>query len=57
LLWALAVGAVKGFAISLGIGTVLDLVVARLYTRRAAAVLATTGVGSHGWFSLEGAAR
>lgn len=57
LLWALAVGAVKGFAISLGIGTVLDLIVARIYTRRAAAVLATTGVGSHGWFSIEGAAR
>jgi protein-export membrane protein SecD len=57
LLWALAVGAVKGFAISLGIGTVLDLIVARIYTRRAAAVLATTRVGSHGWFSIEGAAR
>lgn len=57
LLWALAVGAVKGFAISLGIGTVLDLVVARLFTRRAAAVLAATGLGSRGWFSIEGAAR
>jgi protein-export membrane protein SecD len=57
LLWALAVGAVKGFAISLGIGTVLDLVVARIYTRRAAGVLAETRLGSGGWFSIEGAAR
>ncbi|MEX1124824.1 MAG: protein translocase subunit SecD [Acidimicrobiia bacterium] len=57
LLWALAVGAVKGFAISLGIGTVLDLVVARMFTRRAAGVLAATKLGSGGWFSIEGAAR
>jgi protein-export membrane protein SecD len=57
LLWALAVGAVKGFAISLGIGTVLDLVVARLYTRRAAAVLAGTALGTRGWLSIRKAAR
>jgi preprotein translocase subunit SecD len=57
LLWALAVGAVKGFAISLGIGTVLDLIVARLYTRRAAALLAGTAVGTRGWLSITKAAR
>jgi len=57
LLWALAVGAVKGFAISLGIGTVLDLVVALVFTRRAAGVLAETRLGSGGSFSIEGAAR
>ncbi|HLF60105.1 MAG TPA: SecD/SecF family protein translocase subunit, partial [Acidimicrobiia bacterium] len=57
LLWALAVGAVKGFAISLGIGTVLDLVVALVFTRRAAGVLAETRLGSSGSFSIEGAAR
>jgi protein-export membrane protein SecD len=57
LLWALAVGAVKGFAISLGIGTVLDLVVALIFTRRAAGAMAETRLGSGGWFSIEGAAR
>jgi protein-export membrane protein SecD len=57
LLWALAVGAVKGFAISLGLGTVLDLVVALVFTRRAARVMAATRLGSGGWFSIEGAAR
>lgn len=57
LLWALAVGAVKGFAISLGIATVLDIFVARTFTRRAVAVLAETKLGSRGWFSIEGAAR
>jgi protein-export membrane protein SecD len=57
LLWALAVGAVKGFAISLGIGTVLDLIVALVFTRRAAGVMAETRLGSGGWFSIEGAAE
>jgi len=57
LLWFLAVGAVKGFAIALGLATVLDIIVARSYTRRAAALLATTRLGSGGWFSIEGAAR
>jgi protein-export membrane protein SecD len=57
LLWALAVGAVKGFAISLGIATVLDIFVARTFTRRAIAVLAATRLGTGGWFTMEGAAR
>ncbi len=57
LLWALAVGAVKGFAISLGIGTVLDLIVARLYTRRAAGLFAHTRLGKGGWLSISKAAR
>ena len=57
LLWLLAVGAVKGFAIALGIGTVLDLIVARLYTRRAASLLADTKLGDQGWFSIAKAAR
>jgi preprotein translocase subunit SecD len=57
LLWALAVGAVKGFAISLGIATVLDIFVARAFTRRAAILMAGTGLGTGGWFSIEGAAR
>ena len=57
LLWTLAVGAVKGFAIALGLATVLDIFIARSYTRRAVAMLARSRLGSGGWFSMEGAAR
>lgn len=57
LLWTLAVGAVKGFAIALGLATVLDIFVARSYTRRAVAILAQSRFGGGGWFSIEGAAR
>ncbi len=57
LLWALAVGAVKGFAIALGLATVLDIVIARSYTRRAVALLARSPLGTGGWFSIEGAAQ
>lgn len=57
LLWTLAVGAVKGFAIALGLATVLDIFVARSYTRRAVAMLASSRLGTGGWFSIEGAAR
>lgn len=57
LLWALAVGAVKGFAISLGIATLLDVFIARAYTRRAVAIMAAGPLGSGGGFSIEGAAR
>lgn len=57
LLWTLAVGAVKGFAIALGLATVLDIFVARTYTRRAVAMLAGSRLGSGGWFSMEAAAR
>jgi preprotein translocase subunit SecD len=57
LLWFLAVGAVKGFALALGLATILDIFVARTYTRRAMALLAPTRLGSGGWFSIEGAAK
>jgi protein-export membrane protein SecD len=57
LLWFLAVGAVKGFAIALGLATVLDIFIARTYTRRAVALIAPTRLGSGGWFSMEGAAK
>ncbi len=57
LLWFLAVGAVKGFAIALGLATVLDIFIARSYTRRAVQALARTGLGEGGKFSIEGAAR
>lgn len=57
LLWFLAVGAVKGFAIALGLATVLDIFIARSYTRRAVALMAPTRLGAGGWFSIEGASR
>ncbi len=57
LLYALAVGAVKGFAIALGMATLLDILIARAYTRRAVSLLAETPLGSGGWFSIEGAAK
>jgi len=57
LLWVLAVGAVKGFAISLGIATVLDIFVARFFTKRAVGLLADSALGTGGRFSIEGAAR
>lgn len=57
LLWFLAVGAVKGFAMALGLATILDLVVARSFTRRAVQLIAPGRLGSGRWFSIEGAAR
>lgn len=57
LLFMLAVGAVKGFAVSLGLATLLDIFVARNYTRRAVAILAAGRLGSGGKFSIEGAAK
>jgi preprotein translocase subunit SecD len=56
LLYFLAVGAVKGFALALGLATILDIVIARAYTRRAARVLAETSLGEGGAFSMRGAA-
>lgn len=57
LLWFLAVGAVKGFAVALGLATILDIFIARAFTRRAVPLLAATRLGKGGWFSIEGAAR
>ncbi len=56
LLYALAVGPVKGFALSLGIATLLDIVVARVFTRRAAYLVARSALGDGGWFTIAGAA-
>jgi protein-export membrane protein SecD len=56
LLYALAVGSVKGFALSLGIATLLDMFVARTFTRRLVYLLAGTRWGDGGWFSMRGAA-
>jgi preprotein translocase subunit SecD len=57
LLYMLAVGAVKGFALALGIATVLDILIVRFYTRPAVGLLAGTRLGSGSRFSIEGAAR
>ena len=56
LLYILAVGPVRGFALTLGIATVLDLFVARAYTRRAAWILSRTGLAEGGFFSIAAAA-
>lgn len=57
LLYMLAVGAVKGFALALGLATLIDIVVARTYTRRAVAIMASSPLGEGGRFTIEGAAK
>jgi len=56
LLFWLAIGSVKGFALALGIATVTDVFVAYFYTRPAVAFLAHTGLGEGGRASIRGAA-
>ena len=56
LLWVLAIGPVKGFAISLGIATVIDVIVARWYTANAVRSLARSGFGRSGFLSIPAAA-
>ena len=55
LLYALAIGPVKGFALSLGIATVIDVIVAYYFTRNAVGILARGRFGEGGWFSIRGA--
>jgi len=55
LLWLLAVGPVKGFALTLGIATFLDIIVAYYFTKNAVWIMARTRLGRGGWFSIEGA--
>ena len=55
LLWALAIGPVKGFAITLGIATVIDVLVAYYFTRPATMLLVRGPLGEGGWFSVRGA--
>jgi len=55
LLYALAVGQVKGFALTLGIATVVDVVVAYFYTRNAAFLMERGPIGDKGSFSIRGA--
>lgn len=56
LLWALAVGPVKGFAQALGIATVLDVIVAYYFTRNAVGLMARSKLGEEGRFSIRAAA-
>lgn len=57
LLWFLSVGPVKGFALSLGLATLIDIVVTRSFTRRAIYLLARTPLGEKGWFSIRRTAQ
>ena len=55
LLWILAIGPVKGFAITLGIATVIDVLVAYFFTRPAAQLLVRSPLGEGGRFSVRAA--
>lgn len=55
LLWILAIGPVKGFAITLGLATVIDVIVAYFFTRPATMLLARSRFGEGGRFSILGA--
>ena len=57
LLFFLSVGPVKGFALALGIATLIDIFVARAYTRRAIWLLAHTPLADRGWLSIKETAR
>ena len=54
LLWFLAIGPVKGFALALGLATLIDVFVAYFYTRNAVALMASTRLGEGGAFSIRG---
>ena len=55
LLWFLAIGPVKGFALALGLATVVDVIVAYFFTRPAVAMLSESRFGDGGRFSMRGA--
>ncbi|HHC07262.1 MAG TPA: protein translocase subunit SecD [Actinobacteria bacterium] len=52
LLWFLAIGPVKSFALTLGLATAVDVAVAYFYTRPAVALVARSGLREGGGFSL-----
>ncbi len=54
LLWFIAIGPVKGFALALGLATLIDVFVAYFFTRNAVALLASTRLGEGGAFSIRG---
>ena len=55
LLFFLAVGSVKGFALALGIATVLDVLVAIFFTKPAVSLVARSRLGEGGSVSIRGA--
>ena len=55
LLWMLAIGPVKVFAIALGVSTVIDVVVAYYFTRPAVLLLVRSRAREGGWFTVRGA--
>jgi len=55
LLFFIAVGSVKGFALALGIATVLDVLVAVFYTKPAVSLVARSRLGEGGTLSIRGA--
>jgi preprotein translocase subunit SecD len=55
LLYFLAIGQVKGFALALGIATAADIVIAYFYTRPAVALVARSRFGEGGTLSIRGA--
>lgn len=55
LLFILAIGPVKGFALTLGLATILDIIVAYFFTRNAVGIIARTRFGEGGAFSIRGA--
>ena len=55
LLYMLAIGQVKGFALTLGLATLIDIGVAYFYTRPATFLLARGRLGEGGVFSIKGA--
>ena len=54
LLWFLAIGPVKGFALALGLATLIDVFVAYFFTRNAVALLVGSRLGDGGAFSIRG---
>ena len=54
LLWMLAIGPVRGFAITLGIATFIDVLVAYFFTRPAVMLLVRGRLGEGGPFSIRG---
>ena len=55
LLWMLAIGPVKVFAIALGVSTVIDVLVAYFYTRPAVLLLVRSRAGEGGALTVRGA--
>ena len=55
LLWLLAIGPVKGFALTLGLATVIDVIVAYYFTRPFARLLVRSRLGEGGAVSIRGA--